>query len=86
MEDAAPPAAAAPPNATIEYTVYKSADEIKYTPEHALQHGLKMVNKLASSIQTLQLGPRRKEVWLRDTTRFAGSWHSLTSFVSFRLF
>ncbi|KAJ7937120.1 hypothetical protein B0H13DRAFT_2226534 [Mycena leptocephala] len=72
MEDAAPPAAAAPPTATIEYTVYKSADEIKYTPEHALQHGLKMVNKLASSIQTLQLGPRRKEVWLRDTTSLRG--------------
>ncbi|KAJ7904438.1 hypothetical protein B0H14DRAFT_3079313 [Mycena olivaceomarginata] len=56
------------PNDATDYKVYTSPADIAYTPEHALQEGSKMVNKLASSIQVLQLGPRRKEVWLRDTT------------------
>ncbi|KAJ6539274.1 hypothetical protein B0H19DRAFT_1178148 [Mycena capillaripes] len=70
MEDSAPPPP--PTNTATDYTVYKSAVEIEYTPEHALQEGLKMVNKMASSIQGLQLGTRRQEVWLRDTTSLRG--------------
>ncbi|KAJ7179183.1 hypothetical protein C8R46DRAFT_1072781 [Mycena filopes] len=58
MEDAAdpvPPPTSTPLNAS-DFKVYTTAEEIEYTPEHALQQGLKM------------LGPRRQEVWLRDTT------------------
>ncbi|KAJ7700013.1 hypothetical protein B0H17DRAFT_274436 [Mycena rosella] len=63
MQDA--PAAA--PASSPAYEVYTSPTEIAYTPEYALQQGLKMINKMASSIQGLQLGPRRQEVWLRET-------------------
>ncbi|KAJ7498992.1 hypothetical protein FB451DRAFT_1347396 [Mycena latifolia] len=49
------------------YKIHASSTDIEYTPEYALQQGLKMINKLASSMQGLQLGPRRQEVWLRET-------------------
>ncbi|KAJ7744514.1 hypothetical protein DFH07DRAFT_25631 [Mycena maculata] len=49
-----------------DYIKYSSADDIDYTPEHALQQGLKMVNTMASKLKGLQLGPRRQEVWLRE--------------------
>ncbi|KAJ7667949.1 hypothetical protein DFH06DRAFT_1280748 [Mycena polygramma] len=67
MEDRAP-VTPVPTNATTDYVAYKSAAEIEYTPEKALEQGLKMINKVAKSIEALQLGPRRQEVWLRDTT------------------
>ncbi|KAJ7507726.1 hypothetical protein B0H11DRAFT_1968347 [Mycena galericulata] len=74
--DAVAPANVAPPSAEranpTEYTVYASAADIDYTPEHVLQQGLKMVNKMASRIQGLQLGPRRQEVWLRETASLRG--------------
>ncbi|KAJ7047442.1 hypothetical protein C8F04DRAFT_7939 [Mycena alexandri] len=77
MEDVAPPPASTPPPTSTplnasDYTIYTTAEEIPYTPEHALQQGLKMINKLASSIGDLQLGPRRQEVWLRDTESLRG--------------
>ncbi|KAJ7179922.1 hypothetical protein C8R43DRAFT_870220 [Mycena crocata] len=65
MEDVAP--ATSPVPAAHAYRIYQSATDIEYTPEHALQQGLKMVNKLTSTIQGLQLGTRRQEVWARDT-------------------
>ncbi|KAJ7129761.1 hypothetical protein C8R44DRAFT_777600 [Mycena epipterygia] len=69
MEDVVPTTsarvAAEPSNSA--YKIYDASTEIEYTPELALQHGLKMVNKLAASIEGLQLGPRRREVWLRNT-------------------
>ncbi|KAJ6599136.1 hypothetical protein DFH09DRAFT_1130225 [Mycena vulgaris] len=70
MEDVAPATGASIAAELLSpaYKLHASADEIAYTPEHALQQGLKMVNKLASSIQGLQLGPRRQEVWLRETS------------------
>ncbi|KAF7352854.1 Nuclear GTPase SLIP-GC [Mycena venus] len=70
VEEPAPPPRV--PSTATDYKVYGSPAEIEYTPEHALQEGLKMVNKMASSIQALQLGPRRKEVWQRDTTSLRG--------------
>ncbi|KAF8193876.1 hypothetical protein K438DRAFT_826817 [Mycena galopus ATCC 62051] len=56
------------PTNVTDYKVYSSPAEIEYTPEHALQEGLKMVNKMAAILEGLQLRPRRQEVWLRDTT------------------
>ncbi|KAJ7781316.1 hypothetical protein B0H16DRAFT_1671621 [Mycena metata] len=66
MEDVVAPPASTPLN-TSDYTIYTTPEEIPYTPEHALQQGSKMIEKLASTIGDLQLGPRRQEVWLRDT-------------------
>ncbi|KAF7313741.1 hypothetical protein HMN09_00531200 [Mycena chlorophos] len=55
------------------YTTFQSLDEIEYTPELALQQGLKMVADLEAGIQILQLGPRRAEVWGRDTAHLRSS-------------
>ncbi|KAJ7068199.1 hypothetical protein C8F01DRAFT_1117262 [Mycena amicta] len=55
------------------YTKFNSVGEIDYTPELALQEGLKMVSDLESAIQVLELGPRRKEVWGRDTANLRSS-------------
>ncbi|KAK7061658.1 nuclear GTPase SLIP-GC [Favolaschia claudopus] len=67
MEDAPalPPRA---PTKSTDYKEHESAAEIEYTPEETLQETLKMVNKLVERIEGLELGPLRKEVWLRETT------------------
>ncbi|KAJ7095314.1 hypothetical protein B0H15DRAFT_881283 [Mycena belliarum] len=69
MEDVAPAAGASVAAQFLSpaYEIHTTADDIDYSPEYALQQGLKMVNSLASSIQGLALGPRRQEVWLRET-------------------
>ncbi|KAJ7638747.1 hypothetical protein FB45DRAFT_988699 [Roridomyces roridus] len=54
------------------YTIYESAADIEYTPEHALQQGVKMINKMASQMDKLKLGPRRKEVWSKETATLRG--------------
>ncbi|KAJ7276327.1 hypothetical protein B0H12DRAFT_1084814 [Mycena haematopus] len=66
MEEPAPAPPPRAPTDPTDYKVYTSPAEIEYTPEHALQEGLKMVNKMASGLKELQLGPRRQEVWQRD--------------------
>ena len=62
------------------YTIYQSATDIEYTPEHALHQGLKMVNKLALSLKGIELGARRQEVWVREIARFVASSAQGTSF------
>ncbi|KAG1886363.1 uncharacterized protein F5891DRAFT_1120509 [Suillus fuscotomentosus] len=50
------------------YHLYEFADEITYTPEHALHEGLGMVKTLKIGIEKLELGSSklRKDVWLRE--------------------
>ncbi|KAG1863428.1 P-loop containing nucleoside triphosphate hydrolase protein [Suillus tomentosus] len=50
------------------YHLYEFADEITYTPEHALREGLGMVKTLKIGIEKLELGSSklRKDVWLRE--------------------
>lgn len=83
MEDVVPATSARivadPPSSA--YKIYDASTPIEYTPELALQHGLKMVNKLAASLDGLQLGPRRREVWLRDTARFAAALSLISLFL-----
>ncbi|KAJ6614316.1 hypothetical protein B0H10DRAFT_2045676 [Mycena sp. CBHHK59/15] len=74
MEDT-PPLTPVPVVAT-DYTVSHSGANIAYSPEYALEQGLKMVKKISSSIECLQLGSKlRQEVWKRelDSLRSQGS-------------
>ncbi|KAH7922469.1 hypothetical protein BV22DRAFT_1106623 [Leucogyrophana mollusca] len=49
------------------YTIYESAADIHYTPEAALEEGLKMVKTLKGSVKKIELGSKlRKDVWLRE--------------------
>ena len=49
------------------YRQYKSADEIEYTPERALQEGIAMVQDLGEHLKRLDVGSKlRKEVWAKE--------------------
>ena len=49
------------------YTVYKSAEEIEYTPENALQEGVGMVWDVSRSLKHIELGSKlRKDVWMKE--------------------
>jgi hypothetical protein len=49
------------------YTLYKSADEIEYTPENALQEGVAMVKELSGCLKKIDIGSKlRKDVWIQD--------------------
>lgn len=46
-----------------QYTSYRSASDIAYTPEAALKEVLKMVKTLDDSVKTLALAKSRKTLW-----------------------
>ncbi|KAF7331910.1 hypothetical protein MKEN_00071300 [Mycena kentingensis (nom. inval.)] len=62
-----------PSSTSYTYTKFTSLEEIEYTPEFALNQGLKMVADIEQGIQTLELGARRKEVWGRDSANLRAS-------------
>lgn len=52
------------------YLKYSSAHEIAYTPEGALEEGLRMVKAISANIKKLELGSKlRKDVWMREIER-----------------
>ncbi|KAF7301325.1 hypothetical protein MIND_00697600 [Mycena indigotica] len=55
------------------YVKFESVNDIEYTPELALQQGLKMVADMEMGMQVLDIGPRRKEVWGHDTANLRSS-------------
>lgn len=51
----------------INYKVYKSADEIEYSPESALQEGVAMVREVKHHLKKIELGSKlRKDVWMNE--------------------
>lgn len=53
------------------FKMYKSAQEIQYTPETSLQEGINMVKTLKAHINHLELGSKmRKDVWMKEITRY----------------
>jgi hypothetical protein len=49
------------------YKLYKSADDIEYTPENALTEGVSMVKDVSNSLKKIELGSKlRKDVWMKE--------------------
>ena len=54
----------------MNFTEYRSASEIEYTPEDSLKVGTKMVENIKAHVNKLELGSAmRKEVWLKEIKR-----------------
>ncbi|KAG9077908.1 hypothetical protein FRC06_008636, partial [Ceratobasidium sp. 370] len=49
------------------HNTYRSAGEINYTPENALEEGVEMAKTIGSYLKQIDLGSQlRKDVWLRE--------------------
>ncbi|KAL9712639.1 hypothetical protein Ac2012v2_003876 [Leucoagaricus gongylophorus] len=69
-QSAVPSRRASPLNHTVPaplFKEHKSAEEIAYSPEAALEEGVKMIQTLKARMQNLKLGSKlREEVWARE--------------------
>ena len=63
-------------------TIYANATDIVYTPENSLEHGLEMLKNIKYHVNKLEVGSKlRKDVWLREITKYASFHAWSTSFI-----
>jgi len=84
-QSAVPSRRASPLNHTVPaplFKEHKSAEEIAYSPEAALEEGVKMIQTLKARMQNLKLGSKlREEVWAREISRFV--FHAMTDSIAY---
>ncbi|KAL1734274.1 hypothetical protein EV714DRAFT_202750 [Schizophyllum commune] len=55
------------PEPKDDFTIYQSADEIQYAPEHVFREGNKMVKAIDANLKKVKLGSKlRQEVWRKE--------------------
>ena len=60
------------PEPKDDFTIYQSADEIQYAPEHVFREGNKMVKAIDANLKKVKLGSKlRQEVWRKEISTYA---------------
>ena len=60
------------PEPKDDFTIYQSADEIQYAPEHVFREGNKMVKAIDANLKKVKFGSKlRQEVWRKEISTYA---------------